>query len=317
MANQQTEESRNKIDYFSMLPEGCIADVVSYTTPVDACRMKAVASSFRFIADSDAVWERFLPSDYQQLISRAVPDHEHFHEYLPFSPTKEFYLFLCYHPLVIDRGALSFSLDMPTGKKCFMIAASKLEIAWGDSPLYWSWTSDPESRFSKVIELLDVCWFEIHGKINTSLLSPHTAYTTYLVYKPSSVLSGFKNQPIEVSAGISGGESISRTVYLDHKDEVQHGTASVPRQTGLFSRFRAMRRSRGNRSRPQVSVPEEVDSRYPRIREDGWLETELAEYYNKDGEDTELEITLREVKKLNWKRGLIIQGLEIRPKVVT
>ncbi|KAL1824694.1 hypothetical protein ACET3Z_011472 [Daucus carota] len=308
MANQGKEE---KIDYFYMLPEGCLAHSISYTTPVDACRLRLVASSVRLIADSNAVWERFLPSDYQQLISRAVPDDQGFVHYMLTSTSKkEFYIFLCDQPLVIDDGALSFSLDKPTAKKCFMIAASELQITWGDSPLYWSWKSDPESRFEKVIELMDVCWFEIRGKIDSSLLSPDTAYTTYLVYKAAGELSGFKDQPIEVSVGISGEDSMNRTVYLDHNVEVQPRTTTLPKRRGLFHRFRA------KQQRPQAAVSQVADNRYPVIRKDGWLEVELAEYYNKDLKNTELEISLREVKKLNWKRGLVIQGIEIRPKVV-
>ncbi|KAK1383941.1 Phloem protein [Heracleum sosnowskyi] len=311
MANHPTQESRNMIDYFHILPEGCIADAISYTTPVDACRVTAVASSFRLIADSDSVWERFLPSDYRQLIARAVTDHGLIHHHFPFSTKKDLYLFLCHHPLIIDGGALSFSLDKRTGKKCFMIAASELEIAWGDNPMYWTWGSDLESRFTKVVELIDVCWFEIHGKINTSLLSPRTAYTTYLVYKTSSILYGFKDQKIQVSVGITGEGSINRIVYFDHKDSVERRTANLPRQMGSFLRFRA------NRSRPQVVAPADVDRPSPRRRKDGWLEIELAGYYNNDEENTELEISLREVKSLNWKSGLIIQGIEIRPTVVT
>ncbi|KAK1383951.1 SKP1 interacting partner 3 [Heracleum sosnowskyi] len=306
MAKQQTEESRNMINYFDILPEECVADLISYTTPVDACRLTAVASSFRSVDDSDAVWEQFLPSDYQQLISRAVTDHGPIHDLLAFSFKKDLYLFLCDHPLIIDSGALSFSLDKRTGKKCFMLAASELRITWGDTPMYWRVTSDSESRFTKVIELIDVCSFIIYGKISTSLLSPQTAYTTYLVYKPSSVLFGFKDRPIEVSVGIIGEESINRNVYLNQKGRVQRRTANLPMQMDSFHRFRA------NQQRPQVAVPKEADSQYPATRKDGWLEIKLAEYYNKGGENTELEINLKNVK---WMSGLIIEGIEIRREV--
>lgn len=207
-------------------------------------------------------------------------------------------------PIVILQ---SFSLDKWTGKKCFMMAASALTIVWGDTPRYWRWKSDPESRFGKVIELISVCWFEIHGRISTSLLSGDTAYTTYLVYKPATTIYGFEDLPLEISVGIIGEESIKRNVFVDPEGGVQRENVSRPRRMGLFHNFRA------NHPRPQVASPLNVDPQYPRTRKDGWLEIELAQYFNKEGEDRELEISLLEVKGGNWKSGLIIQGLEIRP----
>lgn len=107
-----SQGSGNKIDYFNMLPEGCVADTVAYTTPLDACRLTLVAPSFRSIADSNAVWERFLPSDYLQLISRAVPAaHQTIRQLLASSPKKKLYLFLCDHPLLIDDGTMVTSLS--------------------------------------------------------------------------------------------------------------------------------------------------------------------------------------------------------------
>lgn len=106
MATQASKESGNKIDYFDMLPEGCLADTLAHTTPTDACRLALVAPAFRSIADSNGVWERFLPCDYSQLISRAVPAHRHVLDHLALSPKKKLYLFLCDNPLVIDNGTL-------------------------------------------------------------------------------------------------------------------------------------------------------------------------------------------------------------------
>lgn len=64
---------------------------------------------------------------------RAVTEYGPIHDLLAFCFKKELYLFLCDHPLIIDSGALSFSLDKRkrTGKKCFMKAASELGITWG------------------------------------------------------------------------------------------------------------------------------------------------------------------------------------------
>ncbi|KAK1389391.1 Phloem protein 2-6 [Heracleum sosnowskyi] len=307
MGKDRSEESQKNIDYFDMLPEGCIAEIVSHTTPADACHVALVSTTFHSVADSDPVWNTFLPSDYRQFLSRAV-ENQPIHHVLRSSPSnKDLYLSLSDHPLIIDSASMSFSLDKWTGKKCFMMAASTLTIVWGDTPRYWRWTSDLESRFGKVIELISVCWFEIHGRISTSLLSGDTAYTTYLVYKPATTISGFEDLPLEISVGIIGEESIKRNVFVDPEGGVQRKNFSIPRRLGLFHNFRA------SHPRAQVALPLNVDRQYPRTRKDGWLELELAQYFNKEGENRDLEISLLEVKGGNWKSGLIIQGIEIRP----
>ena len=81
----------------SVLPEGCISDIVSLTSPKDACRVCAVSHIFRAAAESNAVWERFLPSDYQAIIARSSsPD------ILNLSSKKEIYLSLSDNPILID-----------------------------------------------------------------------------------------------------------------------------------------------------------------------------------------------------------------------
>ncbi|KAK0575960.1 hypothetical protein LWI29_009672 [Acer saccharum] len=42
----------------------CIAAVISFTTPRDACRLACVSTTFRSATDSDGVWDRFLPHEY-------------------------------------------------------------------------------------------------------------------------------------------------------------------------------------------------------------------------------------------------------------
>jgi len=82
-----------------MLPEECISSVMSFTSPPDACRSSSVSTSFRSVAESDAVWGSFLPPQYQSIISRSADSSS-----LAFSSKKELYLRLCDHPLLIDDG---------------------------------------------------------------------------------------------------------------------------------------------------------------------------------------------------------------------
>ncbi|CAA0816743.1 F-box protein [Striga hermonthica] len=126
------------------LPEDCIANAISLTSPKDACRLSAVASTFRIASLYDTVWDRFLPSDYRDLISRAAGGPESLLS--KFRSKKDLYLHLCDHPILIDGGRKSFSLEKCSGKKCYMIAARDLYIVWSDTPQYWRWISLPESR---------------------------------------------------------------------------------------------------------------------------------------------------------------------------
>ncbi|VAI40196.1 unnamed protein product [Triticum turgidum subsp. durum] len=56
--------------------------------------------------------------------------------------------------------------------------------------------------------------------------------------------------------------------------------------------------------------------RYPRHRVDGWLELEMGDFHTDTdicgGDDVMMEV--HEWEELKWKKGLIIEGIEIRPR---
>ncbi|CAI9764293.1 unnamed protein product [Fraxinus pennsylvanica] len=293
------------VENFQELPEGCIATALSLTTPKDACRLSMVSTTFRSAAESDAVWERFLPPDYGDIILRLIDDGDLFLS--KFRSKKELYFHLCDNPIVIDGGIKSFSLEKGTGKKCFMVAARDLFIVWGDTPEYWQWISLPESRFPEVAELLDVCWFEIRCNINTSMLSSGTTYTAYLVFSSKSGIYGFEYQPAEATVGISGQVGVKRTVCLDPEGQRKHKYQIVPRQIFLNHRMDRIYRRQGDLSSERITE-------YPQARADKWMEVELGEFFVDGEQDLNMEISLTETKGGNWKSGLIVQGIEIRPK---
>ncbi|KAM3730762.1 hypothetical protein ACB098_12G110600 [Castanea mollissima] len=255
--------------YISVLPEGCISDIFSLTSPKDACRVCAVSPIFRAAAESNAVWERFLPSDYQAIIARSSSSSES----LNLCSKKQIYLSLSDNPILIDDSKKSFFLDKSSGKKCYLLSARELSIVWGNTPTYWRWISLPEaeaeaSRFPEVAELNYVWFFDISCKMSTSILSPNTHYATYLVYKLRNTASGFGGRPFRASVEtIGGGEVHEQTVHL-----------------GLFV-----------------------------MRNDGWLEIELGQFFNEGGEDDELQVKLMELSNFHQKTGLIVEGIEIRP----
>ncbi|KAK2402550.1 hypothetical protein QL285_052059 [Trifolium repens] len=137
-------------------------------------------------------------------------------------------------------------------------------------------------RFPEVAQLCDVCWLEIRGMINTIVLSPNTQYAAYAVFKMIDS-RGFQNRPVELSIGVEGGHSSTRNVCLD------------PNVEGM----------------PHSRV---VGLQRPSVRTDGWLEIEMGEFFNSGIENEEVHLNILEIKGGNWKSGLFLEGIEVRPK---
>ncbi|PKI55509.1 hypothetical protein CRG98_024121 [Punica granatum] len=284
-----------RLDLFDIsgLPEGFRSTVIALISPRDACRVSAVSSVFKSAADSDSVWERFLPTDIDSVLSRASAAP--YSQTLQLSPRKQLYLSLCHRPVLIDDGrwkikltqliamaiARAFRWAEAVGRNATCSPRGNSRFVWGDTPRYWRWTSVPDSRFPEVAELINVCWFEIWARFDVRILSLSTLYAAYLVFKFNPDSDGFENLPIEVGVHHVDGETImNRTVYLDHDLELlQEGTDI-----------------------------------YPKEREDGWLEIKLGEFPCNDGYDGEMRVNLMQVDYGCWKNGLIIEGIEIRPK---
>ncbi|KAK1283702.1 Serine/threonine-protein kinase [Acorus calamus] len=56
--------------------------------------------------------------------------------------------------------------------------------------------------------------------------------------------------------------------------------------------------------------------RVPHWRGDGWMEVEMemGEFYVENGAEGEVDMSLTEVHGGQWKKGLIVLGIEVRPK---
>ncbi|MCD7446004.1 hypothetical protein HAX54_024708 [Datura stramonium] len=266
------------MDYFRLLPEGCVSDILSFTSPKDAAISSAVSRGFNSAAESDVIWEKFLPDDYKNIISRYAS---------PWvcSSKKELYFSLCDSPVLIDGGKLSFSLDKKTGKKCFMIAARELAISWGvDTPWYWEWISHPDTRFVEVAHLKAVRWLDIRGTIGTQMLSKRTKYVMYLVFKL-----------VEGHEGLEIANAYVRFVNRMSENEAEERASVV-----------SLVEEKVKRRKRNVKLPHN--------RGDGWMEIELGRFFNDTGDDGDVEARLMEIMRLHGKGGLIVQGMEFRPE---
>jgi hypothetical protein len=63
----------------------------------------------------------------------------------------------------------SFQLDRKSGKKCYMLAARSLAIAWGDNDEYWTWITMPDSRLNFYLTFLLVLFYLVNTIISSIL----------------------------------------------------------------------------------------------------------------------------------------------------
>jgi hypothetical protein len=87
-----------------VMPEECIATIISFTSPREACRDSLVSRIFASAAGSDLVWERFLPPDYQQIISESVSSGSSASSSLNNLSKKDLYFHLCDNPILLGNG---------------------------------------------------------------------------------------------------------------------------------------------------------------------------------------------------------------------
>ncbi|KAM0941900.1 putative phloem protein [Dioscorea sansibarensis] len=177
---------------FSRLPEECISHVLSQTSPEDVCRAAMVCPVFRSAADSDFIWEKFLPSDVDDILSRSV-------DRIEYSSKKELYFNLC-DPILIDDGKMSFSLEKSSGRKCCMLSPRQLRLE------DFEWISLRDSRFLEVAELVDGPWLEIYGTLETKILSRQTFYVVHLVFsivERSRGLDRFHKTMVKLGGNVS------------------------------------------------------------------------------------------------------------------
>ncbi|XP_066328826.1 putative F-box protein PP2-B12 [Miscanthus floridulus] len=286
------------------LPDDLLSASLARTGPLDACRAALVSPAFRSAADADAVWSSLLPRDLPQLADGELPADP--------QPTKK-QLFMrlsdSARPVLLADGLTSMWLDRATAAKCYMLSARKLGIIWGDTPRYWRWIPLTDSRFPEGAELLDVCWLEIRGKIHCNMLSQNTTYATYMVFKMSDESYGL-DYPLQLAEVSIGATKSTRQVCLGYDNEGEDGE-EVPQNYRSFRPIGLFRPRVGRRNR---RVPPGVQVQHPQTRADGCKEMEMGEFKNEEGEDGEVSISLMETRGGNWKKGLIVQGIEIRVK---
>ncbi|XP_078155987.1 F-box protein VBF-like [Carex rostrata] len=285
------------IDY---LPEDCLYHVLSLTFPRDAYNFSLTATRFRSVVNSDVMWQAFLPSDFVSILSRVVNP-------VMFTSKKDLFFKLSKNHVLIDRGTMSFGLEISSGAKCYMISTSLLKIASTDTHyLYWRRISHPDSRFAEVVERIFPVRLNIVGKIDSKSLSSNTRYGAYLVYKLTktcrdiSYSIGRMRQQTSVTVGRQIRKS---TVYLE-PFYVKYTSAKEQFDLNRFT-FKGLFEKSEFDNNVEITAKE---------RDDGWIEVEMGTFYVDKEEDGEVEMKLQSIEGSLLENMIIVQGIEIRPK---
>jgi hypothetical protein len=104
ISKMEEKRGMEKVITAGVLPEESIATIISFTSPPDACRYSVLSRTFKSAAGWDLVWERFLPPDYQQIISQSEPSVSSL--LLNVLSKKDLYFHLCRNPILIGNGNL-------------------------------------------------------------------------------------------------------------------------------------------------------------------------------------------------------------------
>lgn len=117
------------------------------------------------------------------------------------------------------------------------------------------------------------------------MLSPNTKYVAWLIYK--------------------------LTVYDDGLDVPSKASIKFVEEDGT--------ETEGENNIVYLVTPKnhpigEVEGRLSWAVEDDWYEIELGEFLTGEGDNYDVHIEVSETERLNLKKGLIIEGIALRPK---
>lgn len=209
-----------------------------------------------------------------------------------------------------------------------MLGARDLSIAFGSDTRYWEWRHVPESRLAQNFQMLNLSpslndpiqiyihvwkhccrfaevgilkhgwWLDIQGKIASVMLSQKTTYVAYLVFRISKNSWGLSAAGNTI-VSVGGVRNEASNVYLQQPRAHVHENIIVS--------FGEVRNEASSVYVQQVKAHAQAN-----MRNDGWMELVLGEFYCDNGDDGEVEMVFQEHHRN--KGGLIVEGIELRPK---
>ncbi|RWR85722.1 protein PHLOEM PROTEIN 2-LIKE A1 [Cinnamomum micranthum f. kanehirae] len=150
-----------------------------------------------------------------------------------------------HYGVFLSHKRKKYWVDEQSGHNCFMLFARDLLITWSEDKRYWHWDRVKAAGDVdvEVAVLLDVCWLEVHGKLDSSYLSPGAKYEVAFVVKIEEPFYGW-NVPVTLRLLCPGEEVQERKEILQDKPKSQWvelyvGDVANPKQSGeiQFSLF--------------------------------------------------------------------------------
>jgi hypothetical protein len=133
------------------------------------------------------------------------------------------------------------------------------------------------------------------------MFSPNTHYAAYLVYKLTHNASGLSSPRQKSYANVNG--QLAGSIHRVSLHPCNRRSCVDNMTTGAD---------------PHEHEEEEAGGcvvRYPRTRmDDDWMELEMCDFHIDEALAIGVQIILQELEELQWKSGLIIEGIELRPR---
>ncbi|GMP49529.1 hypothetical protein CsSME_00016475 [Camellia sinensis var. sinensis] len=224
----------------------------------------------------------------------------------------------CPHKLCDLLYAGKYFVDKKSNKNCFALFPREFHICWGENPKDWKWTQqmEPSGEDIEVAELLDVCWLEVRGKIDTIDLSPGALYEIVFILKVYGECSGEdievaelldvcwlevrgKIDTIDLSPGALYEIVFILKVYENPNDDIEKNHISNYTLTLTIIPPRVKRLSR------QAILKENPVG--------NWFEIVVGEFIMSPENIGIMEFSIEEYTP-TWKNGLTINCAIIRPK---
>ncbi|PIA25492.1 hypothetical protein AQUCO_11200003v1 [Aquilegia coerulea] len=170
-----------------------------------------------------------------------------------------------------------------------------LSINWVNEERYWSWRTfeDPEEGTLEMAELLKVCALEVNGSLDPSLLSPKTMYEIVYIFKLYEQAKGWEF-PVTLKTRFTE-EEVIRKLSLLPKFQEEWIEAHV------------------GDGEPDIKMRKASLMNKPRGQ---WIELVAGEIYTDHCFSIKKHIcfSLSEYQGGNWKSGLLMKGVVLRPK---
>ncbi|GJN37418.1 hypothetical protein PR202_gb26371 [Eleusine coracana subsp. coracana] len=109
-----------------------------------------------------------------------------------------------------------------TRGNCFMLFPRALSITWCEDPRFWNWHALKETSDTEIeaVSLQNVCWLEIHGKLELSHLTPGVTYEVFFEVMLTKEANGW-SVPVNLRLKFPNGTVQERKEKLQEKPRGQ------------------------------------------------------------------------------------------------